>query len=418
MDKLNFSWLIENEVAGHSEPTDSDDLKWLSDEGIRALVRMSTGPKVLPRQVKALGMEDLYEPVKDFTAPSQDQLNRIIEFMLESVWNGKPVGVSCGAGIGRTGTILACYLAKRMRSAKGLVIEVRRNRPGAVETAEQLKAIERYLHHVLKSTQGEDNTGLVAEPQPLDLAPEGNPPQAVASSINKPSLADLRKKYSMHPDFAASPPDTLGRLKKIAAERDYGRGEAHANIVRSLSLSLYKQIVDLGLFPVVSRGELLLEFASYLHDFGFPPESRHNVNGFQLLRLRLAEPDASTLLTESERAIVLYCVLWHRGEDFNPHPQEVQIEPDRLVTAMQLASMIRIGDGLSYPYGEPTKKVTVQLDGQALIISACPSNGGDNLLTQVKKANLKKDLLEQLLVGKAARKVERIEVRRCVHPGC
>lgn len=421
MGKLNFSWLVENEVAGHAEPSGNDDLNWLFGNGIRALVRMSTEPKVSTRQITALGMDDLYNPVPDFTAPTKEQLARMVDFIMEAVWKGKPVGVSCGAGIGRTGTVLACYLAKRTHTGQGLVIEVRRHRPGAVETVEQLKAVDQYLWGILNSAKEKDDKSGVSEPRPLpiDLAPQGNLLPSPSTKTNKPSLTDLMKKYGMQPKTAAPTEDTLSHLRKIAAERNYGRGEVHANIVRALSLSLYKQIVDLNLFPKVSRGELLLESASYLHDFGCPPETNHNINGFQLLRKRLVEADTIEILTESERAVVLYCVLWHRGDDFSIRPREVQIEPDQLMTAMQLASMIRIGDGLCYPCGEPTKKVTVQLQNRKLIIFACPSRSGDNLLTQVKKANNEKsNLLEQLLVGKAPHEITTIEVRKCEHPDC
>jgi atypical dual specificity phosphatase len=421
MGKLNFSWLIENEVAGHAEPTGSDDLSWLLGNGIRALVRMSDEPKVSPGQIKALGIDDMFEPIPDLSAPSEAQLARMVDFIMESVWKGKPVGVSCRAGIGRTGTVLACYLAKRTHTAQGLVIEVRRKRPGAVETAEQLKTVDQYLRGILNGAVIKNDKNGVPEPRfsATDVPPKGNPQSSPSTEANKPSLADLMKKYSMQPKTAAPTENTLNHLKKIAAERDYGRGEVHANIVRSLSLSLYKQIVDLSLFPKVSRGELLLESASYLHDFGYPPENGHHINGFNLLRKRLVEPDTYELLTESERAIVLYCVLWHRGDDFNIRPEEVQIEPDKLITAMQLASMIRIGDGLCYPSGEPTKKVTVQLQNHALIINACPSRIGDNLLTQVKKANNeKRNLLKELLIGKAPHEITNIEVRKCAHPDC
>ncbi len=110
---------------------------------------MSESPKVSPKEIKRAGLDDLHEPVLDFTAPSQEQLKRMVDFILESVWHGKPVGVSCSAGIGRTGTVLACYLAKRNLTAKGLILKVRGKRPGSVETDEQIEAVEKFLRHTL-----------------------------------------------------------------------------------------------------------------------------------------------------------------------------------------------------------------------------------------------------------------------------
>lgn len=52
------------------------------------------------------------------------------------------VGVHCALGFGRTGTMLACYLVKERRLAAGdAIAEIRRLRPGSIETYEQEKAV-------------------------------------------------------------------------------------------------------------------------------------------------------------------------------------------------------------------------------------------------------------------------------------
>lgn len=414
MGRLNFSWLIENEVAGHAEPASSDDLAWLLGNGIRALVRMSDKPKVSSKQIKGLGIDDMYEVVPDFSAPSQTQISIMVDFIMESVWNGKPVGVSCGAGIGRTGTVLACYLAKRNHTGQGLVIEVRRKRPGAVETVAQLQAVDQFTRTILKDATKENDSNKASGPEIVATD------VAVKENMQQPSLTDIMKKWGIDRKDGVTIPieDALNYLKNIAAERNYGRGIDHADIVSALSLSLYQQMVDLGLFSQFNRGELLLESAAYLHDFGYPPDHDHNINGFQLLTKRLASPEASGILTEFERAIILYCILWHRGVDFSTRVREVPIEPTEVAMAMELASVLRIGDGLCYPSGKPGKKVTVQLQNNTLIINVCPSVKGDRMLTQVSKANQKKDLLERVLAGKATPEITKIEVRRCKHLGC
>jgi atypical dual specificity phosphatase len=150
MTVSNFSWLIEGQVAGHAEPASEEDLKWLYSQGIRSLVRMSEKTLIDPAAINRLGLIDLHIPVKDFTAPSLMEIEEIIDFMLKSVLEGKPVGVSCGGGDGRTGTVLACYLVALDHTAEGLVIQVRRKRPGAVETREQFEVIRQYLDQLFK----------------------------------------------------------------------------------------------------------------------------------------------------------------------------------------------------------------------------------------------------------------------------
>jgi len=153
-EPMGFSWLIDNEVAGHGEPGSREDLVWLYEKGIRALVRMSEHPKVTQQDIESVGLTDLHELVTDFKAPSQEQLSRMVAFAMDSVWTGKPVGVSCGAGMGRTGTVLACYLAAKNLTAQGLILQVRSMRPGSVETEEQIEAVRIFLQHVLGMAKG------------------------------------------------------------------------------------------------------------------------------------------------------------------------------------------------------------------------------------------------------------------------
>ncbi len=147
---MNFSWLINDRVAGHAEPHSLDDLVWLFDQGIRTAARMSTNPRVSLADVTKAGLEDQHEPVPDWTAPTQVQLDRMVEFIKESVAQKKPVGVSCTAGQGRTGTVLACYLVSTGFAADAAILEVRRKRPGSIETEDQEAAVKLYASRVGK----------------------------------------------------------------------------------------------------------------------------------------------------------------------------------------------------------------------------------------------------------------------------
>ena len=117
---MNFSWLDDPSVAGCRGPRSDADLAFLSSVGVRALVRLAgeeeTG--LTSADVQRHGISDCYEPVRDRTAPSQEQLDRIIDFIGATLASGQPVAVSCGAGCGRTGTVLGCYLV-----SKGLEVD-------------------------------------------------------------------------------------------------------------------------------------------------------------------------------------------------------------------------------------------------------------------------------------------------------
>jgi atypical dual specificity phosphatase len=128
---MNFSWLDGGAVAGCRGPRTDADLMFLASVGITALVRLAPEDEtgLASSDVRENGLEDCYEPVRDWTAPSQEQIDRIIGFMKRTVENGKRVTVSCGAGCGRTGTILACYLVATGFSADAAIRAVIDARP-------------------------------------------------------------------------------------------------------------------------------------------------------------------------------------------------------------------------------------------------------------------------------------------------
>ena len=146
MNLLNFSWLIPGEVAGHSALTCAEDLLYLRRRGIKALVRMveHNKAKISGMQVTELGFIDFHEPVPDFTAPKKDQLDNMIAFIKTSISAGQAVGVSCGAGFGRTGVVLGCFLFSLGYNAQEAINEVRAKRPGSIETQTQEEAVETY----------------------------------------------------------------------------------------------------------------------------------------------------------------------------------------------------------------------------------------------------------------------------------
>ena len=62
------------------------------------------------------------------------------------------VAVHCAAGLGRTGTIIACWFAHEKMSGRDAIARIRRLRPGSVETDEQADAIMEFARrHKMQS---------------------------------------------------------------------------------------------------------------------------------------------------------------------------------------------------------------------------------------------------------------------------
>ena len=140
---MNFGWVLENQLGGSQGPVNLQDLFFLNRQGVRAVIRMEE--RTIPADTGGyVDMVDMYEPVPDFTPPAQEQIRRMIDFIDAQTGAGRPVAVSCYAGIGRTGTVLACYLVSRGASPPDAVNEVRRLRPGSVQTPEQEAAVYEY----------------------------------------------------------------------------------------------------------------------------------------------------------------------------------------------------------------------------------------------------------------------------------
>ena len=144
MQYMNFGWVLDNEVAGSQGPVNLQDLFFLHQQGVRAVIRMEE--RTIPADTGGyVDIVDMYVPVRDFTPPDQDQIDHMIDFIDEqAVRNDRPVVVSCFAGIGRTGTVLACYLVSRGSEPADAIIEVRRRRPGSIQTPEQEAAVVEY----------------------------------------------------------------------------------------------------------------------------------------------------------------------------------------------------------------------------------------------------------------------------------
>lgn len=141
---LNFGWVIDGKLAGSRGPRSMRDLISLKRQGVGALVRLVESDEawVTKKDICEVGLEDYNEPVLDFTAPTQAQIDKIIAYIDSHLEHGVPVGVSCNAGIGRSGVILACYLVHTGLTAKEALELVRRKRGRGPEVPEQIAAIQ------------------------------------------------------------------------------------------------------------------------------------------------------------------------------------------------------------------------------------------------------------------------------------
>jgi atypical dual specificity phosphatase len=138
-----FSWVEKPLLAALARPSDLEDLIWLRQQGIELLVSLTEEP---PRKdwAEAAGLLVFHEPFEDMQPPEQEQLERAVSAVVRATKQGMGVAVHCGAGLGRTGVVLAGYFVTKGLTATDAIARVRRLRPGSVETEEQVDAIAEF----------------------------------------------------------------------------------------------------------------------------------------------------------------------------------------------------------------------------------------------------------------------------------
>ena len=138
----NFSWIIEKKLAGSAIPTSKEEVDWLKEEGVKSIVTIREEP------LEEEWLEDinyLHIHSNDMGVPEFDDLINSVDFLHQRITNDEPVMVHCLAGLGRTGTILACYMIKyEQMSADDAIQKVRNERHGSIQSFSQEEIIFRF----------------------------------------------------------------------------------------------------------------------------------------------------------------------------------------------------------------------------------------------------------------------------------
>ena len=146
----NFSWVIENKLAGSGTPMTLEQYRWLIKNNIKSIVTLREFPlpqKWLVDNEKETIINDYkFVYVKDYGVPSLEVLDNIVDYInIKITKEKKPLVVHCAAGKGRTGTILAAYFLKQNNiSSQDAIMKIRSLRPGSIQSRVQEEILHQY----------------------------------------------------------------------------------------------------------------------------------------------------------------------------------------------------------------------------------------------------------------------------------
>ena len=124
--------------ADWSQKSARRKLRALLDCGVRTFVDLTEEGELesydgwLAKEAKAAGLSVAYHrhPIRDMDVPTSNGMRTILDLVNAAIDGDAPVYVHCWGGIGRTGTVVCCWLVERGLSGEQALVRIASLREG------------------------------------------------------------------------------------------------------------------------------------------------------------------------------------------------------------------------------------------------------------------------------------------------
>lgn len=149
-----FHWILPDRLGGTQWPgllsDEARDLDALADLGVGILVSLTETP-FDRRLLEQRGIQGAHFPIVDMGIPELHDALEICERISGWIEEGSAVVLHCKAGLGRTGTMLACVLVHRGADAVAAIHRLRCANPLYIQSDVQLAFVSRFAEFLRKA---------------------------------------------------------------------------------------------------------------------------------------------------------------------------------------------------------------------------------------------------------------------------
>lgn len=143
-----FFWVRADQLGGLPRPGIVDpvehDIEGLKRLGVSTLVTLEESVTVDPTLLAAAGIEAEHFPIPDMGVPSHEAAAALGLRIRRRLEAGGVVALHCRAGLGRTGTLLACQLVFDGETALRAIERVRRLNPRCIQSDVQVEFLSSF----------------------------------------------------------------------------------------------------------------------------------------------------------------------------------------------------------------------------------------------------------------------------------